>query len=140
MKIPHWKVAIEEEMRALEENHTLELVPRPLNTNIVGSKWIYKTKLKEYGSIEWFKARLVAQGYFQVEGIDYEETFSPVVKPNTIRLVLALTVTFGRPLRQLDVNNAFLHGLLKEKVFMAQPPGFEHPQLLSYVCKLKTLL
>ena len=84
MSIPVWQEAMQQEMAALQTNDTWSLVPRPQDINVVGSKWIFKIKLKEDGSIERHKARLVAQGYTQIEGLDYEETFSPVVRPTTI--------------------------------------------------------
>lgn len=90
---------MEEEMQTLKLNHTWDLVPRPPHNNIIGSKWIFKIKLKDDGSIERYKAHLMAQGYTQVEGLDYEETCSPVVKPTTIRIVIALAVAFGWKLR-----------------------------------------
>ncbi|GKU93013.1 hypothetical protein SLEP1_g6653 [Rubroshorea leprosula] len=137
LKLPHWVDAMKEELEALHNNNTWTLVPSPSpQTNIVGSKWVFKTKLHSDGSIDRFKARLVARGYSQVPGLDFDETFSPVLKPTTLRLVIALATTLSWPLRQLDVKNAFLHGKLKEEVYMSQPPGFEDPIHPNYVCKL----
>ncbi|KAH9669465.1 retrovirus-related pol polyprotein from transposon RE1 [Citrus sinensis] len=137
---PHWRTAMLEELDALHQNNTWSLVPRPVNTNIVGSKWVYRTKFKEDGSIDKYKARLVAQGYTQIPGLDFEETFSPVIKPTTIRLIFSLAVTLNWTMRQLDVKNAFLHGFLKETIFMEQPPGFSNPLYPDYVCKLNKSL
>ncbi|GKU94201.1 hypothetical protein SLEP1_g7727 [Rubroshorea leprosula] len=128
LKMPHWFAAMQEELDALKKNNTWELVPCPPGANIVGSKWVFKTKLNQDGSIERFKARLVAKGFLQVPGLDFDETFSPVLKPTTLRLVIALATTQSWHLRQLDVKNAFLHGMLKETVYMMQPPSFVDPQ------------
>ncbi|KAK1603217.1 hypothetical protein QYE76_018220 [Lolium multiflorum] len=119
---------------------TWKLVPRPPGVNIVGSKWVFKTKQHPDGSIDKYKARLVARGFTQQHGIDYGDTFSPVVKPATVRLVLSLAVSRGWMLRQVDVSNAFLHGYLSEDVYMQQPPGFEDARYPSYVCKLQRAL
>ncbi|GKD64818.1 retrotransposon protein, putative, ty1-copia subclass, partial [Tanacetum coccineum] len=120
-----WRAAMESEFDALNKNHTWALVPRPKGVNIVGFKWVFKLKQNPDGSTDKYKARLVARGFTQQYGIDYQDTFSPVVKPATIRLVLLLAVSRGWHLRQIDVNNAFLHGFFKEEVYMHQPPGFE---------------
>ncbi|WKA11964.1 hypothetical protein VitviT2T_029410 [Vitis vinifera] len=130
---------MQEEIKALIQNRTWDLVPRPPTANIVGSKWVFKTKLKEDGTIYGYKARLVAQGFSQIPGLDFGETFSPVIKHTTIRLILSLAVTLGWTMRQLDVKNAFLHGFLKEEVFMEQPLGFINENLPNHVCKLKLL-
>ena len=104
--------------------------------NLVGCKWIFGIKRLPDGSIDRYKARLGAKGFHQRPGVDYHDTFSPVVKPTTIRLVLSLAVSCGWSLRQLNVNNAFLQGHLFEDVYMAQPPGFLDHDNPTHVCKL----
>jgi hypothetical protein len=97
---------------------------------------VFKIKQKPDGSVDRFKARLVAKGFDQKCGIDYHKTFSPVIKPATIRLLLALAVQFDWELRQLDVSNAFLHGILDEEVYMEQPQVFVDPACTDFVCRL----
>lgn len=104
--------------------------------NIVGCKWVYKLKHHQDGSIARYKARLVGKGFHQEPGIDHNETFSPIAKHSTIRVVLASAIHFNWPLHQLDVTNAFLHGILKEDIFMLQPQSFIDPQFPNHVCKL----
>jgi hypothetical protein len=102
----------------------------------VGCKWVYKLKHNSDGSIARYKARLVEKGFHQQQGIDFDETFSPVIKPPTVRLILSLAVSLQWPLRQLDVKNAFLHGTFKEEVYMTQPQGYSDPTHPNLVCKL----
>ncbi|KAI3694073.1 hypothetical protein L1987_77032 [Smallanthus sonchifolius] len=140
LKNPKWIQAMHDELKALHANQTWTLVPRPTSTNIVGSKWIYRIKYKSNGSIDRYKARLVAQGFTQIPGLDFTHTFSPVVKSSTIRVVLSLATINNWTLRQLDVNNAFLNGHLTETIFMEQPPGFEDSHRPNHVCKLNRAL
>ncbi|KAJ9561025.1 hypothetical protein OSB04_006185 [Centaurea solstitialis] len=120
-KDQNWIKAMNDEMEALYRNGTWELIDLPKNRKPIGSKWVYKIKYKSTGEIERYKARLVAKGYSQREGLDYEETFSPVVKMVTVRCVIALAVQNNWSLYQLDVNNAFLYGDLSEEVYMTLP-------------------
>ncbi|CAL9022062.1 unnamed protein product, partial [Prunus brigantina] len=137
---PAWQQAMTEEIQALDQQGTWTLVPPPPNTNVMGCKWIFKIKKNADGTISRYKARLVAEGFSQEYGLDYEETFSPVVRHTTVRLILGLAVNFQWELRQLDVKNAFLHGELQEEVFMKQPQGFIDSQYPDYVCKLQKSL
>ncbi|BBH07832.1 transposable element gene [Prunus dulcis] len=137
LKDPKWRKAMSDECDALVQNGTWELVPPDPTQNIVGCKWVFRIKRNSDGSIDRFKARLVAKGFHQRPGVDYLDTFSPVVKPTTVRVVLSLAVSRGWSLRQLDVNNAFLQGHLSEHVYMQQPPGFVDQDHPSYVCKLR---
>lgn len=120
-----------EEFDALQYNGTWTLTPRPTHKMFVRNKWVYKLKQKSDGTIDRYKARLVAKGFDQEEGVDYTKTFSLVVKPTTVCLILAIVVHFNWPIRQLDVSNAFLHGILEDEVYMEQPQGFidtTHPE------------
>ena len=102
--------------------------------NLVGSRWVYKIKRRADGSVERYKARMVAQGFIQEEGIDYSETFSPVIKPTIIWLVLIIAISNGWLIHQLDVHNAFLNGILQEEVYINQPRGFVHSDFPTHVC------
>ena len=136
-KSSHWRKAMCDEYDALLHNSTWTLVPFHHTQNIIGCKWVFRIKRNPDGSVARYKARLVAKGFHQRPGVDFTETFSPVVKPTTIRLILSLAISKGWHIRQLDVNNAFLQGSLTEDVFMQQPPGFVHPQYPRHVCKLQ---
>jgi hypothetical protein len=138
--IPEWHQAMKSEFNALLANNTWSLVHPSIATSVVGCKWVFKLKHKADGMIECHKAHLVAKGFHQQAGINYGETFSPVVKPTTIRTVLSIAYSRGWAMRQIDIQNAFLHGFLFEKVYMSQPHGFEHPSLPKHLCKLNKAL
>ncbi|GJW95157.1 ribonuclease H-like domain-containing protein [Tanacetum coccineum] len=123
-KYSHWIEVMNQEMNALLRNGTWELVELPEGRKAIGSKWIYKIKFRSSGEINRYKARLVAQGFGQKEGIDYEEIFSTVVKMVTIRCLLNIVVSMSWSVFQLDVNNAFLYGDLEEVVYMKPPEGY----------------
>ncbi len=133
-------MALKEEFNALQKNHTWTLVPPYAATKNVGNKLVYRVKYNTDGSISKYKACLVVKGYHQTHGIDFFETYRPVVKPCTVKVVLSLTVMQSWSIRQLNVNNAFLNGELTEDVFMHQPAGFINSQYPSYVCKLSKAL
>ncbi|GJR24574.1 ribonuclease H-like domain-containing protein [Tanacetum coccineum] len=137
---PNWYRAMLDEYNALIKNNTWVLVPRPLDANIVRSLWLFRHKYNADGSLNRYKARLVANGSTQLAGIDVDETFSPVVKPATIRTVLSLAISRHWPVHQLDVKNAFLHGNLSETVYMHQPPGFRDTHHPDYVFLLQRSL
>ena len=125
VKQSKWVAAMKDEFDALIHNKTWKLVPRPQNRPVIGCKWIYKTKPATNDAPHRYKARLVAKGFLQEGGIDYHETFSPVIKVTTIRLLLALAISQNWHIRHLDISNAFLHGDLNEIIYMDQPPGFQ---------------
>ena len=131
---------MKDEYAALVRNRTWSLVPRPSNRPIIGCRWIYKTKLSPTGHVDRFKARLVARGFHQEGGIDYLDTFSPVIKVTTIRLLLLIVVSKNWQIRQLDISNAFLHGDLTELIYMEQPQGFKDSAFPHYVCQLRKSL
>lgn len=138
LKDKKWEDAMRVEMTALEKNKTWELVKLPRGKKLVGCRWVFTVKYKSDGSIERYKARLVAKGYTQTYGIDYLETFAPVAKMNTVRILLSLAASFGWNLQQFDVKNAFLHGDLDEEIYMEVPPGFASKE--GMVCRLKKAL
>jgi len=138
-KDSRWVVAMDNEIRDFNGNHTWKFVDLPPNVVTIGSKWVYKIKRHVDGTIKRFKAKLAAQGFTQTEGLDYFETFSPVAKLSTVRLLLALASIHGWHLHQLDVNNTFLHGDLNESAYMRIHQGVISPKS-GKVCKLKKSL
>ncbi|GKV50484.1 hypothetical protein SLEP1_g57186 [Rubroshorea leprosula] len=137
LKDPNWRKAMSDEFSALVHQGPWELVPSTPDQHLLGCKWVFRIKRAKDGSIECYKARLVAKGFHQHLGSDYFNTFSPVIKPTTILTVLSIAVSRNWPIRQLDVNNAFLHGHLEKKLFMAQPVGFVDSALPHHVCRLR---
>jgi len=129
-----WCDAMRKEIEALEHNKTWKVTKIPHGKKPIGCKWVYKIKYNAKGDIEHYKARLVARGYSQLEGVDYLDTFSLVAKLTTVRMLLAITATQNWHLKQLDINNAFLHGELSEEVYMLPPHGIKVKA--GQVCKL----
>jgi hypothetical protein len=122
---------------ALQPNTTL--VPRP-NQNVVGTKWVFRNKQDEHGVVTRNKARLVAKGYSQVEGLDFSETYAPVARLESIRILLTYATYHGFKLYQMDVKSAFLNGPIKEEVYVEQPPNFEDSEYPNHVYKLSKAL
>ena len=136
----NWVISMQEELNQFERNEVWELVPRPNDQSVIGTKWVYKNKMDENGIIIRNKARLVAQGYNQQEGIDYEETFAPVARLEAIRMLLAFACHKNFILYQMDVKSAFLNGFINEEVYVEQPPGFGSFNFPNHVFKLKKAL
>ncbi|KAK2373518.1 hypothetical protein QL285_074549 [Trifolium repens] len=136
-KIAHWRDACSAEFNALMSNGAWTLVPPQKHTNVVDCKWLFRIKRNSDGSVARYKARLVAKGFTQTPDLDFKETFAPVVKPQTIKVILTIALRQGWTLHQMDVNNAFLQEQLSEDVYMQQPPGFIHSEFPHRVCKLK---
>ncbi|KAM2392165.1 hypothetical protein ACFX1X_035690 [Malus domestica] len=139
LKDPKWANAMDEEMLALQKNNTWEVTSLPEGKKTVGCRWVFTVKYQADGSIDRYKARLVAKGYTQTYGVDYQETFSPVAKMNTIRVLISLAANMDWPLKQFDVKNAFLHGNLEEEVYMDFPPGYSVGRNTG-VCRLRKSL
>jgi len=130
---------MQEEFDALQKNNTWSLVPLPPNRKAIGCNWVFRVKENSDGNLNKFKARLVAKGFHQVQGSDFTEAFSHVIKPIIIRLILTLALSYKWPIQQLDVNNAFPNDIFEEEVYMQQPQGFENTDY-TLVCKLHKAL
>ncbi|KAJ9561120.1 hypothetical protein OSB04_006280 [Centaurea solstitialis] len=133
---PQWKEAIKSEIDSILQNHTWELVDLPPGCKPLGYRWIFKKKMKTDGTIDKYKARLVIKGYRQKEGLDYFDTYSPVTRITSIRLVLAIAAIRNLQIHQMDVKTAFLNGELDEEIYMEQPEGFVAQGKENKVCKL----
>ena len=132
-----WLMAMKEELKSMDDNNVWEMTELPKDAKRVGCKWVFKTKRDSKGNVERYKARLVAKGYTQNDGIDYKETFSPVSRKDSLRIVMALVAHFDLELHQMDVKTTFLNGELEEEVYMDQPQGFETTSKRNLVCRLK---
>lgn len=135
-----WVKACEEEINSITKNKTWDLVTLPIGAKPIGLKWVFKIKKNSDGSINKYKARLVAKGYVQRHGIDFDEVFAPVARIETIRFILALAASYNWEVHHLDVKTAFLHGELKEIVFVSQPEGFVTKGSENKVYKLNKAL
>jgi hypothetical protein len=139
-KEPSWRKAMLEEMTSIEENFTWELVDLPQGHKPIGLKWVFKTKRNEHGDVVKHKARIVAKGYVQRHGVDYEEVFAPVARIESVRLLFALAAQERWEVHHMDVKSAFLNGELQEEVYVAQPPGFVITGKESKVLRLRKAL
>ena len=124
---PYWKETINDEVESIFQNHTWELVDLPQCSKPLGYKWIFKKKMKADGSIDKYKVKLVIKGYKQKEGLDYFDTYSPVTRISSIRMLIAIAVIHNLEIHQMDVKTVFLNGDLDEEIYMEQPEGFIVP-------------
>jgi hypothetical protein len=139
LRDPDWVVAMQEELNNFTRNEVWPLVPHP-NQNGVGTKWVFRNKQDEHGVVTRNKAWHVAKGYSQVEGLDFDETYAPVARLESIRILLAYATYHGFKLYQMDVKSAFLNGPINEEVYVEQPPGFKNSEYPNHVYKLSKAL
>ena len=132
--------AMQDELNQFKRNDVWKLVPAPDNQKVIGTKWVYRNKMDELGNVTRNKARLVAQGYNQQEGIDFDETYAPVARLKAIHMLLAFASFKCFKLYQMDVKSAFLNGYINEEVYVRQPPGFEDFKYRNHVYKLNKAL
>ena len=131
---------MQEELNQFVRNDVCDLIQRPTDHPVIGTRWVFKNKLDESGQVIKNKARLVAQGYNQEECIDFDETYAPVARLESIRILLAFACFMNFKLYQMDVKCAFLNGFIKEIVYVEQRQGFENEKFSSHVFKLKKAL
>ncbi len=136
----HWKQAIQEEYDSLLRNQTWTLKPLPPSRSLIKSRWVLTIKPGVRGTEPRYKARLVAKGYSQRYGVDYEETFAPVAKQDTLRLILSFVAVYDLEMRQLDIKTTFLYGELEEELYLEQPEGFITAGQENMVCHLHKCL
>jgi hypothetical protein len=139
LRDPDWVVAMQEDLNNFTRNVVWHLVSRP-NQNVVGTKWVFHNKQYEHGVVTRNKARLVAMGYSQVEGLDFDETYAPVARLESIHILLAYATYHGFKLYQMDVKSVFLNGPIKEEVYVEQPPSFEDSEYPNHVYKFSKVL
>ena len=135
-----WVDAMHDELNQFIRNNVWVLVPRSHDMNVIGTKWVFRNKLDEQGTIIKNKARMVVKGYNQEEGIDFDETYAPVARLEAVRLLLAYACLCGFKLFQMDVKSAFLNVFIEEEVYVSQPPGFEDFKHPDHVYKLQKAL
>ncbi|GKA66458.1 retrovirus-related pol polyprotein from transposon TNT 1-94 [Tanacetum coccineum] len=140
LKDESWIIAMQEELNQFIANDVWELVPQPKNMKIIRTKWVFRNKLDKNGVVSHNKARLVVQGYNKKNGIDYDETYAPVARLESIRILLAFACALDFKLFQMDVKSAFLNGVINEELYMAQPPGSIDFVKTGHVYKLKKAL
>jgi hypothetical protein len=136
----NWLKSMNEELDQIEKKNTWELVPRPVDKNVISSKWVFKNKMNEQGQIVRNKARLVCKGYAQIEVLDFDETFAPIERLEAIRMFLSCACHKQFKVYQMDVKLSFLNGDLKEEVYMEQPEGFQLSDSHEFFSKLKKSL
>jgi hypothetical protein len=137
-KSEKWLQAMKSEIRSMYDNQVWTLVDIPSDRKAVENKWIFKKKIDANGNVTIYKARLVAKGFRQIQGVDYDETFSPVVMLKSIRILLAIAAYFNYEIWQMDIKIAFLNGNIEEELYMVQPEGFVDPKDTNKVCKLQS--
>ena len=135
-----WKEACDSEMESLRKTKTWDLVPLPKGRKAIGNRWVFRVKENQAGEVERFKSRLVAKGFSQKRGIDYDETFAPVAKFTSIRILFSLASKYSLSVHQMDVKTAFLNGILDEDIYMVQPDVHVDDDHPDFVCQLKRSL
>ncbi|MCY3296060.1 hypothetical protein ECD90_03615, partial [Acinetobacter pittii] len=132
-----WLEAMKSEMGSMYENKVWTLVDFPVDRQAIENKWIFMKKTDADGNVTVYKARLVAKGFRQVQGVDYDETFSPVAMLKSVRIMLSIAAFYDYEIWQMDVKTAFLNGFLEAELYMMQPKGFDNPKGANKVCKLQ---